>query len=53
MKALTITLCTFISSSSSKDKTIDKNILKKLMRDMRELKIEMNNLKKYTRSYIL
>lgn len=37
--------------SSSKDKSIVKDILKKLMRDMRELKVEMNVLKKNIRSH--
>lgn len=50
VKALATTLFASILLSSSKDKTIDKDIFKELIRRMKELKLEINVLKKYTRS---
>lgn len=49
LKASTTTLYAFIPSSSSKDKTIDEDIIEELMRDMKELKVEMNSLKNNTK----
>lgn len=53
IKALTITFFTSIPSSSLRNKNVDEKILVELMRDMRELKVEMNVLKKDTRSSTL
>lgn len=46
MKALTTTLFASILSSFSKTIFLDKDIIEELMRDIRELKVETNALKK-------
>lgn len=50
IKALATTLSTSILSNSLKNKIVDEKILENFVRGMRELKIEMNVLKKNTRS---
>lgn len=49
VKAILITLSNSILLNSSKDKTIEKHILEELIKDMKELKIKMNTLKKNTK----